>query len=329
MRFPDEPRLIREASFPLAKGRVRAHVIRDQLGYLHGARGAQGTDGDRRLRADRHRHDRHGHRPAVGTVRRSRGRRAADDLSVALRAGDVRAPESRTPTRTPCRSSLHDAKRRNEEIAHPPDARALVSRTSRSAPPTTARSRCVRRCRRATTMGSRAGFCGILGAGIPKPRSGNGLTAAPVRQCSDNAVRVPAHGCAALTSAIRYLRRRRHRIRTPQRRARRRHAWDAPARRCTDRQDGQPQHPRLHGSDGRGAPLPNRLRRRTRSMRHRRTQLRAPPHTAQLRPITSTRSNSPGNGARCRHLTAARFGSPSGAHDAPQRQYPTRIATAS
>ena len=36
VRFPDEPRLIREASFPLAKGRVRAHVIRDQLGYLHG-----------------------------------------------------------------------------------------------------------------------------------------------------------------------------------------------------------------------------------------------------------------------------------------------------
>jgi hypothetical protein len=35
VRFPDEPRLIREASFPLAKGRVRAHVIRDQLGYLH------------------------------------------------------------------------------------------------------------------------------------------------------------------------------------------------------------------------------------------------------------------------------------------------------
>jgi hypothetical protein len=35
VRFPDEPRLIREATFPLANGRVRARVIRDQLGYLH------------------------------------------------------------------------------------------------------------------------------------------------------------------------------------------------------------------------------------------------------------------------------------------------------
>ncbi|MDB4892104.1 MAG: putative glycosyl hydrolase domain [Gemmatimonadetes bacterium] len=34
VRFPDEPRLMREARFPLAKGRVRAMVIRDQLGYL-------------------------------------------------------------------------------------------------------------------------------------------------------------------------------------------------------------------------------------------------------------------------------------------------------
>jgi hypothetical protein len=36
VRFPDEPRLIREAIFPLAQGRVRAKVIREQLGYLHG-----------------------------------------------------------------------------------------------------------------------------------------------------------------------------------------------------------------------------------------------------------------------------------------------------
>src|SRR5687768_2640248 len=35
VRFPDEPRLIREADFPLAHGRVRAQVIREQLGYLH------------------------------------------------------------------------------------------------------------------------------------------------------------------------------------------------------------------------------------------------------------------------------------------------------
>ena len=35
VRFPDEPRLVAEAAFPLAQGRVRARVIRDQLGYLH------------------------------------------------------------------------------------------------------------------------------------------------------------------------------------------------------------------------------------------------------------------------------------------------------
>jgi len=35
VRFPDEDRIIREATFPLMQGRVRAQVIRDQLGYLH------------------------------------------------------------------------------------------------------------------------------------------------------------------------------------------------------------------------------------------------------------------------------------------------------
>ncbi len=34
VRFPDDRRLYREAQFPLAKGRFRAQVIRDQLGYL-------------------------------------------------------------------------------------------------------------------------------------------------------------------------------------------------------------------------------------------------------------------------------------------------------
>jgi hypothetical protein len=34
VRFPDEQRLIREATFPLAKGRSRAQVIHTQLGYL-------------------------------------------------------------------------------------------------------------------------------------------------------------------------------------------------------------------------------------------------------------------------------------------------------
>ena len=36
VRFPDEPRLIREADFSLGQGRVRAQVIREQLGYLRG-----------------------------------------------------------------------------------------------------------------------------------------------------------------------------------------------------------------------------------------------------------------------------------------------------
>jgi hypothetical protein len=35
VRFPDEPGLVREAAFPLAKGRPRDIVIREQLGYLH------------------------------------------------------------------------------------------------------------------------------------------------------------------------------------------------------------------------------------------------------------------------------------------------------
>ncbi len=34
VRFPDDPRLIREASFALAHGRARDQVIREQLGYL-------------------------------------------------------------------------------------------------------------------------------------------------------------------------------------------------------------------------------------------------------------------------------------------------------
>jgi hypothetical protein len=35
VRFPDEPRLLREAVFPLAKGRKREEVIREQLEQLH------------------------------------------------------------------------------------------------------------------------------------------------------------------------------------------------------------------------------------------------------------------------------------------------------
>jgi hypothetical protein len=35
VRFPDDPRMLREAHFPLAHGRSRAQVIHEQLGYLH------------------------------------------------------------------------------------------------------------------------------------------------------------------------------------------------------------------------------------------------------------------------------------------------------
>ncbi len=37
VRFPDEKNLIREAAFPLANGRVRAQVIREQLGFMREA----------------------------------------------------------------------------------------------------------------------------------------------------------------------------------------------------------------------------------------------------------------------------------------------------
>ena len=36
VRFPDEKRLVREAAFPLANGRVRSQVIREQLGFARG-----------------------------------------------------------------------------------------------------------------------------------------------------------------------------------------------------------------------------------------------------------------------------------------------------
>jgi hypothetical protein len=36
VRFPDEKRLVHEAVFPLANGRVRAQVIREQLGFVRG-----------------------------------------------------------------------------------------------------------------------------------------------------------------------------------------------------------------------------------------------------------------------------------------------------
>jgi hypothetical protein len=37
VRFPDDKRLMQEATFPLANGRTRAQVIREQLGYVRGA----------------------------------------------------------------------------------------------------------------------------------------------------------------------------------------------------------------------------------------------------------------------------------------------------
>lgn len=42
VRFPDEKRLIREAAFPLAQGRTRAQVIRDQLGFTRSLLRAKG-----------------------------------------------------------------------------------------------------------------------------------------------------------------------------------------------------------------------------------------------------------------------------------------------
>jgi hypothetical protein len=43
VRFPDEKRLVREAVFPLANGRVRAQVIREQLGFSRDALRATGV----------------------------------------------------------------------------------------------------------------------------------------------------------------------------------------------------------------------------------------------------------------------------------------------
>jgi hypothetical protein len=43
VRFPDERRLLTEARFPLANGRRRDQVIRDQLGYLHGRMASLGV----------------------------------------------------------------------------------------------------------------------------------------------------------------------------------------------------------------------------------------------------------------------------------------------
>jgi hypothetical protein len=43
VRFPDEKRLITETAYPLAKGRTRAQVIREQLGFLRDALKPQGV----------------------------------------------------------------------------------------------------------------------------------------------------------------------------------------------------------------------------------------------------------------------------------------------
>ena len=43
VRFPDEKRLVSEATFPLANGRVRAQVIREQLGFTRDALRATGV----------------------------------------------------------------------------------------------------------------------------------------------------------------------------------------------------------------------------------------------------------------------------------------------
>ena len=43
VRFPDEKRLVRESVYPLANGRLRAQVIRDQLGFVRSALKSLGT----------------------------------------------------------------------------------------------------------------------------------------------------------------------------------------------------------------------------------------------------------------------------------------------
>ena len=43
VRFPDDKNLMREATFPLAHGRTRAQVIREQLGFVHAALTAYGV----------------------------------------------------------------------------------------------------------------------------------------------------------------------------------------------------------------------------------------------------------------------------------------------
>ena len=120
---------------------MRAHVIREQLGYLHerlasrrvpmaidvfGLTATDTTD--------------MGIGQTVGAVRRSGGRRAADDVSVPLRAGHVRPRESqRASVRGRSTMRCADAKRRSAGIAARGQDRARGIRTSRSVRRTTAR----------------------------------------------------------------------------------------------------------------------------------------------------------------------------------------------
>ena len=109
VRFPDEDRIVREAVFPLAQ-RPHARDGHSRSARLLARRAARErhADDDRRVRAHRDRHDRHGHRPALGDVRRPRGRRASHGISVAFRARYLRARP--LPTRIRTRRSIARSK---------------------------------------------------------------------------------------------------------------------------------------------------------------------------------------------------------------------------
>jgi len=88
----------------------------------------------------------------VGDVRRSGRRRVADELSLALREGDVRSRRFPTRIRTP--SSTTRSRMRSAAVPRSPEPPRFVRgiRTSRSGRRTTALRRCERRFKPAMTM---------------------------------------------------------------------------------------------------------------------------------------------------------------------------------
>ena len=170
VRFPDEPRLIREATFPLAKGRVRARVIREQLGYLHerfasrkvpmaidvfGLTATDSTD--------------------MGIGQRWEQFVDQADVVLPMTYPSHYAPGTYglgNPNAHPYAvldHSLRDAKRRSAGIA---DAGKLVPwyQDFTLGPPHYGARTCGRRCRRVTTTACGAGCCGTRAAATPRPR---------------------------------------------------------------------------------------------------------------------------------------------------------------